>query len=122
VAARPPGAQFTSLISYACDCDFYRAWPRLMASDRFDVPRRDYSAGAAYLRGMGSGRVRAVHGLAQAQRELGALVVEARLPQSGQAQAAGYEGVGYLIVRHPETRLVEQALRRAVELIRVELG
>ena len=122
VAARPPGAQFTSLISYACDCDFYRAWPRLMVYDEFTSPRRDYAAGAAYLRGMGQGRIRAVHGLTQAQRELGGLVVEARLPQVGQAQPAGYEGAGYLIVRHPETRLVEQALRRAVELIRVELG
>ena len=93
-----------------------------MVTDEFTVPRRDFSAGAAYLRGMGTGRVRAVHGLAQAQRELGSLVVEARLPQSGQAQPAGYEGAGYLIVRHPQTRIVEQALRRAVELIRVELG
>ena len=122
VAARPPGAQFTTLISYACNCDFYRAWPRLMAQDEFQIPSRDFSAGAAYLRGMGSGRVRAVHGLTQAQRELGSLVVEARLPQPGQAQPAGYEGAGYLIVRHPETRVVEQALRRAVELIRVELA
>jgi biotin carboxylase len=122
VAARPPGAQFTSLISYACECDFYRAWPRLMVFDEFTPPRRDYAAGAAYLRGMGQGRIKAVHGLTQAQRELGALVVEARLPQVGQAHPAGYEGAGYLIVRHPETRLVEQALRRAVELIRVELG
>lgn len=121
VAARPPGAQFTSLISYACDCDFYRAWPRLMVYDEFPLPSRDYAAGAAYLRGMGHGRVRAVHGLAQAQKELGALVVEARLPQAGKAQPPGYEGAGYLIVRHPETRVVEQALKRAVELIRVEL-
>ncbi len=122
VAARPPGAQFTTLISYACNCDFYRAWPRLMVKDEFGVPSRDFSAGAAYLRGMGAGRVRAVHGLTQAQRELGSLVVEARLPQPGQAQPAGYEGAGYLIVRHPETRVVEQALRRAIELIRVELA
>ncbi len=122
VAARPPGAQFTSLISYACNCDFYRAWPQLMVYDEFTPPRRDHAAGAAYLRGMGHGRVRAVHGLTQAQRELGALVVEARLPQMGHAQLSGYEGAGYLIVRHPETRVVEQALRRAVELIRVELG
>lgn len=122
VAARPPGAQFTSLISYACNCDFYRAWPRLMAKDEFRIPARDFSAGAAYLRGMGTGRVRAVHGLTQAQRELGSLVVEARLPQPGQAQPAGYEGAGYLIVRHPETRVVEQALRRAIDLIRVELA
>lgn len=122
VAARPPGAQFTTLISYACNCDFYRVWPRLMVFDEFTPPSRDFAAGAAYLRGMGTGRVRAVHGLAQAQRELGGLVVEARMPQPGQPQPAGYEGAGYIIVRHPETRTVEQALRRAVELIRVELG
>ncbi len=122
VAARPPGAQFTSLISYACNCDFYRAWPQLMVYDEFAPPRRDHATGAAYLRGMGHGRVTAVHGLTQAQRELGSLVVEARLPQMGQAQPAGYEGAGYLIVRHPQTHVVEQALKRAVELIRVELG
>lgn len=122
VAARPPGAQFTTLISYACNLDFYRAWPRLMIFDEFDPPRRDHASGAAYLRGMGQGRVKAVHGLAQAQKELGALVVEARLPQAGQAQPSGYEGAGYIVLRHPETRVVEQALARAVELIRVELG
>lgn len=122
VAARPPGAQFTTLLSYACNCDFYRAWPQLMVYEEFKPPRRTHSAGAAYLRGMGQGRVRAVHGVAQAQRELGALVVEARLPRAGEAQSSGYEGAGYLIVRHPETRVVEQALKRAVELIRIELG
>ncbi|NJO12705.1 MAG: ATP-grasp domain-containing protein [Gammaproteobacteria bacterium] len=122
VGARPPGAQFTTLISYACNLDFYRAWPRLMLLDEFDVPQREYATGAAYLRGMGQGRVKAVHGLAQAQKELGALVVEARLPKAGQAQASGYEGSGYLVMRHPETRVVEQALARAVELIRVELA
>jgi biotin carboxylase len=122
VAARPPGAQFTTLISYACNLDFYSAWPRLMIFDRFDVPRREFATGAAYLRGMGAGRVRAVHGLVQAQKELGALVVEARLPVSGQVQASGYEGSGYLVLRHRDTQVVERALARAVELIRVELG
>jgi len=122
VAARPPGAQFTTLLSYACDCDFYRAWPQLMVYEEFKAPRRTHAAGAAYLRGMGQGRVRAVHGVDQVQRELGTLVAEARLPRAGQPQSPGYEGAGYLIVRHPETRVVEQALRRAVELIRIELG
>lgn len=122
VAARPPGAQFTTLLSYACNCDFYRAWPQLMVYEEFKPPRRTHSAGAAYLRGIGQGRVQAVHGVAQAQRELGALVVEARLPLAGQAQSLGYEGAGFIIVRHPETRVVEQALKRAVELIRIELG
>ncbi len=37
VGARPPGAQITSLISYAHDIDFYRAWARLVVFDEFDA-------------------------------------------------------------------------------------
>jgi len=36
VAARPPGAQFTTLISYAHDLDLYRAWARVVVHDQFD--------------------------------------------------------------------------------------
>jgi len=121
VAARPPGAQFTTLLSYAHDADFYAAWPRLVIADRFDVPARRWAVGAAYVRGHGSGRVRRVHGLDVAQRELGALVVEARLPEPGTPQGAGYEGSGHVILRHHDTALVETALRRLVSTIRVEL-
>lgn len=122
VAARPPGAQITTLISYAHDIDMVQAWARLMVFGVFDIPQRLYAAGAAYLRGMGQGRVVAVHGLEQAQQELGALVVEAKLPEIGQPQGEGYEGEGYIIVRHPETAVVEQALSRLVSIVRVELG
>jgi hypothetical protein len=122
VAARPPGAQFTSLLSYAHDLDFYAAWPRLVVENRFDAPPRRWAVGAAYVRGQGTGRVRGIHGLDRAQRELGPLVVEARLPQVGEVQKPGYEGAGYVILRHADTRVVEQALRRTVELVRVELG
>jgi biotin carboxylase len=122
VAARPPGAQFTSLLSYAHDLDFYAAWPRLVVEQKFEAPARRWSVGAAYVRGQGSGRVKAIHGLDVAQRELGALVLEARLPRIGEVQKGGYEGAGYVILRHAETRVVEQALRRVVELVRVELA
>ncbi len=122
VAARPPGAQFTTLISYAHDLDLYRAWARLMIYDQFDPPERRYAAGIAFLRGQGKGRVKAVHGLEEAQREVGSLVAEVRLPQPGQPQAAGYEGEGYVILRHPETAVVREALARLVRHIRVELG
>jgi hypothetical protein len=122
VAARPPGAQFTSLLSYAHDIDFYSAWPRLVITNRFEPPERRWAVGAAYVRGTGSGRVRAIHGLDAAQREFGELVVEARLPRPGEVQQAGYEGAGYVILRHPDTRVVEQALGRIVTLIRVELA
>jgi hypothetical protein len=121
VAARPPGAQFTTLISYAHDMDMYRAWARLMVFGTFDVPERPYAAGAAYLRGLGRGRVKAVHGLDQARQELGEIVVEAMLPEPGQPASGSYEGEGYVILRHPETEVVSQGLRRLVSLLRVEL-
>ena len=123
VAARPPGAQFTSLLSWAHDRDFYAAWAELMVFERFDPPARVHATGAAYLRGQGGGdRVRAVHGLEAARDALGDLVVEAKLPQVGQPRASSYEGEGYLILRHPETAVVEDGLRRAVATIRVELS
>jgi hypothetical protein len=121
VAARPPGAQFTTLISYAHDVDFYRAWARLMVFEEFDPPERRFAAGVAYLRGQGRGRVRRIEGLERAQEEMGSLVVEARLPRPGQPQASSYEGEGYVVLRHPRTEVVARALRRLVSLVRVEL-
>ncbi len=122
VAARPPGAQFTTLLSYAHDLDFYKAWVRLVGMDTFDVPERRWATGAAFLRGQGSGRVAAIRGLDQAQRELGALVVEAKLPQEGQPKASSYEGEGYVILRDEDTERVRAGLERLVHLLRVELA
>ncbi|HJW31609.1 MAG TPA: ATP-grasp domain-containing protein, partial [Saprospiraceae bacterium] len=55
VAARPPGAQFTTLISRACDFDVLKAWVELMIFDKEIEPEIKYSSGAAYLRGQGEG-------------------------------------------------------------------
>lgn len=122
VAARPPGAQITTLVSRATDTDFVRSWARLMIFNRFDVPERKYAAGAAFLRGQGEGRVTAVHGWDTVQRELGHLITDARLPEPGSASSTSYEGEGYVIVRHPETAVVELAVSRIVSLMRVELA
>jgi hypothetical protein len=122
VAARPPGAQFTSLLSYAHDIDMYAAWARLEIFGTFAAPERRYAVGAAYLRGQGDGAVVAVHGLDTLERELGDLVVEAVVPHPGQAPTGTYEGEGHVVLRHPDTAVVEAALRRVVEVARVELG
>jgi hypothetical protein len=122
VAARPPGAQFTSLISYTHDRDFYKAWAELLVFDIFEPPERRFASGAAYLRGIGTGRVRHVHGIDTVQRELGPIIVEAHWPTPGTPQPAGYEGAGHVIFRHPDTALVERALRRTIEVVRVELA
>jgi len=122
VAARPPGAQFTSLLSYAHDVDMYAAWARLEIFGAFSPPERRYAVGAAYLRGQGSGLVVGIHGLDTLQRELGDLVVEAVVPYLGQAPTGTYEGEGHVVLRHPDTAVVEAGLRRVVEVARVELG
>jgi hypothetical protein len=122
VGARPPGAQFTTLLSFAHDFDLYRAWSELMVHERFAPPQRAWSVGAVFLRGQGGHRVRAVHGVEQAQKELGELVVQARIPRPGQPKSESYEGEGYVIVRHADTEVVKRTLNRVLELIRVEMG
>jgi hypothetical protein len=122
VAARPPGAQFTSLLSYAHDTDFYAVWGRLLVHETFEVPQRRYAAGAVYLRGQGKGRVVAVRGAKELQAELGDVLVELKLPQPGTAPTNTYEGDGFAIARHADTAVVEKALSRALQLLRIELG
>jgi len=121
VGARPPGAQFSTLLSYAHDIDFYKAWPRLMVSGEFEPPERRYAAGAAYIRGQGHGRIRGISGVDEVQRRFGSIVVEAKLPHQGQPPSDSYEGDGYIIVRHPDTDVVQDALQQIVGTIRVEL-
>jgi len=121
VGARPPGARFMNLISWAHDRDFFRAWAETVVHGRFTPTPRPYAAGAAYLRGQGSGRVAGVRGLAELAEGLGPLVVEARIPEPGQPASPTYEGEGYIIVRHPETEVVRDALHAIVSHVRVEL-
>ena len=122
VAARPPGAQFTTLISYAHDFDLYRAWARLMVDGEFDAPERKWAVGVAFLRGQGRGRVRGITGIEKVAGELTPLLVEVKMPREGQSPTGTYEGDGYVIVRHPDTSVVERALSMLVSNIRVELG
>ena len=121
VGARPPGAQFTSLMSWAHDRSLYAAWAHAMIDGRVEGAfHRKYSAGVAFLRGDGHGKVARVENLEAAQRKVGHLVVEARLPVVGRERAAGYEGEGYVIVRHPDTNVVTDALATLIDTIRVQ--
>jgi hypothetical protein len=97
-----------------------------MVFEEFEPPPRRYAVGAAYFRGLkgpaGGQRVRAVHGLDEAQRRFGPLVVEARLPFAGQPAGEGYEGEGYVILRDRDSSVVENALQDIVRIVRVEVG
>jgi hypothetical protein len=122
VGARPPGAQFTSLMSYAHDFNLYQAWAELMIHNRFAPPQKKFAAGIAYLRGMGKGRVTDVQGLKNLAASLGPFVVESKIPQPGQQAGGGYEGEGYIIVRHPETEPVKQMLKQIIGSVQVQLA
>jgi hypothetical protein len=128
IAARPPGAQIVTLNCLAHDFDLYTAWARLMCHGRFEPPQRKYAAGAAFLRGQNlrggpvQGRIRGTHGMEQVGRELGHLIAEVQLPRAGAFPSSSYEGDGYVLVRHPKTEVVEQALSRIIELVRVEVA
>lgn len=125
IAMRPPGSQICTLHSVAHDFDFYAAWARLMVHGEFRIPEQRYAAGIAFFRGQGSGRVKAIHGLDRAQEllaELGVEVMDRSLPAPGQSKRKGYEGEGWAVVRHPETAVVQEGLRRLVATVRVELA
>lgn len=118
IAARPPGANIVKLTGLAHDTDLYRAWARATVDEAYDGPwDRKFSTGCAYLRGPGQGRVVSVDGLDEAQKKVGALVVDVSLPKVGAPKRDSYEGDGYAIVRHPDTNVVKAALKTIIETV-----
>jgi hypothetical protein len=123
IAARPPGANIVRMNSFAHDTDMYRAWARAVVDDAFDGPfERRHAVGCAFLRGVGRGRVLRVTGVERAQELVGRHVVEARLPTPGAPRSDSYEGDGHVIVRHPDTAVVEAAMQTIIETIQVHYG
>ena len=80
------------------------------------------AAGWVYWRGEGQGTVKAVNGLDELSEALGNLIVEAKIPKAGQPKSDSYEGEGYVIVRHTDTRVVERAVQQLADRVVVELG
>jgi len=63
-----------------------------------------------------------VHGLDAVSSGVRDLVVDIQLPRPGQPAAETYEGEGYVILRHPETKVVVEALQHLISVVRVEIG
>lgn len=121
IAMRPPGAQIVRLMSLAHDADLFRAWARAVVDGAFDGPwQRRWATAVAFLRGPGTGRVAAIRGVDEAQRAVGGLVVEAKLPTVGAPKADGYEGDGYVILRHPDTDTLKAAVKYVIETVEVQ--
>ena len=112
VAARPPGAQLTSMHGYAHDFDLYRAWAELVILGRFDAAR------APVRRGHGlPARHGARAGPRGARRRRGAAARSGTSSSRRGCRSPGsrprpdYLGEGYVIVRDPDTDVVADALQ-----------
>jgi hypothetical protein len=115
VAARPPGVNIMTMIGLAHGVDMWERWARLMVFEEFEIPERRFACGSAFFRGHGPGRtVSAVEGLEAVIAELGDVVVSGNLPKVGQPRSSHYEGEGWVVVRHPDTAGVLDALRKLV--------
>ncbi|MGF1508568.1 MAG: acetyl-CoA carboxylase biotin carboxylase subunit family protein [Myxococcota bacterium] len=120
IAARPPGAQIVRLTGLAHGTSLYRAWARAEVDDVFEGPwPRRHATGAAFLRGIGQGRVIAVTGIREILDVLGDKIVEAQLPTVGAQKSGSYEGDGYILVRADGTEEVRAALKTIIETVRV---
>lgn len=121
VGARPPGANIMTINGHAHDVDMWAMWARLQVERVWEVPERKYAVGCAFLRAQGRGTsIGRVSGIEAAQERVGALVVDHKLPESGKPRSAHYEGDGWVIVRHPDTQTVVEALRVLVTTITIE--
>lgn len=117
---RPAGARIAPMLAFAYDIDPYVAWARVAVDGCFDGPwERKYAVGTIFLRGKGSGLVKAVHGVESVARAIGKSLVDSRLPQVGAVKSVTYTGDGYLTVRDPQTRAVEDALDLIARTVRI---
>lgn len=118
---RPAGARIGPMLAHAYDIDPYHAWARVAVDGCVDAPaERKYAVGTVFLRGMGDGAVEEVVGVESVRREVGTLIVDARLPHAGAAKAVTYTGDGYITVRHPETQAVEDALKFIAQMVQIK--
>ena len=120
IAQRPPGPQLCQMTGLVNGIDIYRAWARAVVDGELDAPwSRKHAAGTAFVRSMGRGRVVGVTGVRETHAAVGPWLVEAKLPQVGAMKNASYEGDGYVVVKHEETKRVEEMLKAVIETMRV---
>lgn len=120
VGARPPGANIMPMLQAAHGVDPWSAWARLMVHRTWQMPERQFAVGTVFLRAMGGGEVvREVAGAELLSQRLGDVLYDCKLPRPGQPRSQHYEGDGWVIVRHPETRGVVDGLRTVMDTLRV---
>lgn len=121
VGARPPGANIMILNGAAHEVDMWEKWSKLQVDRVWEMPERGWATGCAFLRAQGRGaQVSRITGLERVQEQIGGSVVQSKLPKVGQTRSSHYEGDGWVVVRHRETKGVVDALRILVTQLIIE--
>ena len=117
---RPAGARIAPMLAFAYDIDPHLVWARVTLDGSFDGPwERKFAVGTVFLRGLGSGNIESVDGMEVVKREMGELIVDLREPRLGAQKSETYTGDGYVTVRHPVTKAVEDALDFIARTVRI---
>ncbi len=122
VAPTPPPGRRLSLMGHAHGANMAQVWAKSVVRGHFaPIPRR-FAAGIAYLHGVGGGnQVVDVSGFAKLRQDLGEMIVELDIPELGQPRRSS-EADGLVVLRHQETRQVEQALEHVHASLRILLS
>ena len=113
-------------MNLANDFDIYREWARAVCWHTFEATaHRRYHVAAVFKRAIGQGRIRAVEGLQEARRKLGAsLVIEDLLP-IGATRRDWHQTLlsdGTLMVRHPDFATCKAMMDVLVNDVRLYAG
>jgi hypothetical protein len=123
ITTRPPDPLMLSLMGHAHDIDMHRVWANVVVGGAFSPIPRSYAAGAVLLRtgATATDGFVGLRGVDAIKRELGTMLVEMRLPDRAAGSVTSRSDEAYVIVRHPETAVVEAALGHVAALVSAEL-
>jgi hypothetical protein len=106
IGARPPGAHQVDQMKYVCDFDVFREWANAVTTGRISdgiVPK--YNVANIYKRARGVGRISAIQGLQQLQKDFGRHVVWNTLLPVGSRRRDWRKTLvsdGFIMLRHPD--------------------
>ena len=121
IGARPPGAHQVDQMKYVADFDVFREWANAVTQGKISTGiKHQYNVANIYKRARGVGRITAIEGADQLQREFGEHVVWNTLLPVGARRRDWRKTLvsdGFIMLRHPDLGVtLEMADRVGSEL------
>ena len=106
IGGRAPGGRLPHAMNFSADMDVFRGWAEAVCYGRLtqDTEKR-YNVGVVFKRAEGVGRIERIEGLESLLMRYGEHVAHLDLVQVGEPRRdyrKVVEGVGWLVVRHPD--------------------